>query len=86
MWTIKLNPAATKALKLLNKQSKQRLESFIDELAGTDNPRNKGKALQGNFKGLWRYRVGDYRLICQIKDKELIILIVEIDHRKDIYK
>ncbi len=86
MWTIKLNPSASKALKLLNKQSKQRLESFIDELAGTDNPRNKGKSLKGNLKGLWRYRVGDYRLICQIKDKELIILIVEIDHRKDIYK
>jgi mRNA interferase RelE/StbE len=86
MWTIKLNQSAAKALKLLNNQSKRRLESFIDNLTTIDNPRSKGKSLKGNLKGLWRYRVGDYRLICQIKDKELIILIVEIDHRKDIYK
>jgi mRNA interferase RelE/StbE len=83
---IKLNQSAAKALKLLNNQSKRRLESFIDNLTIIDNPRSKGKSLKGNLKGLWRYRVGDYRLICQIKDKELIILIVEIDHRKNIYK
>jgi mRNA interferase RelE/StbE len=85
-WEIKLNPLSAKTLKQLDKPAKQRLEAFIDDLATTDNPRTKGKALQGDLKGLWRYRVGDYRLIAQIKDNELIILVVEIGHRKEIYK
>jgi len=86
MWIIRLNPVSAKALKQLDKPAKQRLEAFIDDLATLDNPRNKGKALQGDLKGLWRYRVGDYRLIAQIKDNELVILVVELGHRKDIYK
>lgn len=50
-----------------------------------ENPREKGKALVGNYKGQWRYRIGDYRLICQIKDDELIILALSVGHRKNIY-
>ena len=49
------------------------------------NPRATGKALQGEFSGLWRYRVGDYRLICEIRENELVILVLEIGHRKNIY-
>lgn len=86
MWTIKLNPISAKSLKKLDKPEKQRIEAFIDGLAILDNPRQTGKALQGDLKGLWRYRVGDYRLIAQIKDNELIILIIELGHRKYIYK
>jgi len=51
-----------------------------------NNPRSKGKALSGNLKGLWRYRVGDYRVICQIIDNEVVILVVELGHRKEIYR
>jgi mRNA interferase RelE/StbE len=86
MWRIKFNPLSVKTLKQLDKPTKQRLEAFIDELAATDNPRSKGKALQGNLKGLWQYRVGDYRLIAQIKDHELVILVVELGHRREVYK
>ncbi|WP_083505612.1 type II toxin-antitoxin system RelE family toxin [Gemelliphila asaccharolytica] len=50
------------------------------------NPREKGKALSYNRIGQWRYRIGNYRLICEIKDKELIILALEFGHRKNIYK
>lgn len=57
-----------------------------DQLPYFKNPRQTGKALQGDLKGLWRYRVGDYRLIVQIKDDELIILVVELGHHKDIYR
>lgn len=85
-WEIKLNPLSAKTLKQLDKPTKQRIETFIDDLATTNNPRTKGKALQGDLKGLWRYRVGDYRLIAQIKDAELVILIIELGHRKGIYK
>ncbi len=85
-WIIKIESRAAKTLKAIDKPTKQRIESFIDQLTLTTNPRGTGKALQGGLKGLWRYRVGDYRLICQIKDKEVIILVLDIDHRKDIYR
>lgn len=86
-WTIKLDSAALKQLKKLDKSARLRIEHFIDQLAMHENPRSKGLALQGEaFKGLWRYRVGDYRLICQIKDQEVVILVVEIGHRKQVYR
>ncbi|MDO9269357.1 MAG: type II toxin-antitoxin system RelE/ParE family toxin [Methylobacter sp.] len=86
-WRVKLKGSAAKSLKSLDTGTKQRIERFIDQLIETDNPRSHGKALQGKrYAGLWRYRIGDYRLICQIKDGELIILLLEIGHRKDIYK
>lgn len=86
-WQVKLKGSAAKSLKSLDVVVKQRIERFIDQLIDADNPRLYGKALQGKkYTGLWRYRVGDYRLICQIKDDELVILFLEIGHRKDIYK
>jgi mRNA interferase RelE/StbE len=86
-WQVKLKGSAAKLLKSLDTGTKQRIERFIGQLIETDNPRLHGKALQGKrYAGLWRYRIGDYRLICQIKDSELIILLLEIGHRKDIYK
>ena len=86
IWTIKIDSRTAKSLKSLDKPSKKRIEQFIEQLTTTENPRKTGKSLQGKLKGLWRYRVGDYRLICQIKDNELIILVLDIGHRKNIYK
>ena len=54
-------------------------------LEGCSNPRALGKALVGNHKGRWRYRIGDYRLICEIKDEELVILAISVGHRSSIY-
>ncbi len=85
-WDIKLTTQTVKTLNSLDNSTKKRIESFIDKLSQTNAPRSTGKALQGGLKGLWRYRVGDYRLICQLKDKELIILLLDIGHRKEIYK
>jgi len=85
-WTIKLSKKSSKSLKSFDNSARKNIIRFIDKLVESDNPRISGKALQGSLKGLWRYRVGDYRLICQIKDNELIILFVEVGHRKNIYK
>ncbi len=85
-WQVKIDDKALKVLSKLDKSAKTRIENFIDQLTDVASPRSIGKALQGDLKGLWRYRVGDYRLICQIKDSQLIILVVEIGHRKDIYQ
>jgi mRNA interferase RelE/StbE len=49
-------------------------------------PRQRGKALTANLSGLWRYRVGDYRVICQIEDERLVVLVVGLSHRRDVYR
>lgn len=61
--------------------------SWIEKnLLNCENPRAKGKPLTANYSGLWRYRVGDYRIVSSIEDERLIILVVEVGHRKEIYQ
>lgn len=59
--------------------------SYLETLETLENPRVKGKSLKGELKEYWRYRVGDYRILSKIIDNELIILVIDIGHRKDIY-
>lgn len=76
---------ALKQLKKLDKIANARILDYMDEIAVLKNPRERGKALVGNFAGFWRYRVGDYRILCRIQDDVLEILVVEIGHRKNVY-
>jgi mRNA interferase RelE/StbE len=85
-WIVNLDSRAAKTLKAIDKPTKQRIESFINQLTLTANPRATGKALQGQLADYWCYRIGDYRLICHIKDGELIILVIKFGHRKDVYE
>lgn len=87
-WKIELAPAALKALKQLDPPVARRLLSFLHQrLAPLDDPRSLGAALQGSrFEDLWRYRVGDYRLIARLQDDTLLILVVHIGHRRDVYR
>lgn len=78
------NKAERKFLKLDNTIQKQ-IKKFILKLEKLEDPWAEGKSLVGDFKGFWRYRVGDYRLICRIHDEKLEILVVELGHRKEIY-
>ena len=72
--------------KKLDRYTQQMIKSWIKKnLESCDNPRLHGKALTGDKKGLWRYRIGDYRLICSIQDERLIILALSVGHRKEIY-
>jgi mRNA interferase RelE/StbE len=57
-----------------------------DRLQPAENPRQLGKPLQGDKGGLWRYRVGDYRLICEIQDERITVLVLRVGHRKDVYR
>ncbi|WP_156285822.1 type II toxin-antitoxin system RelE family toxin [Oceanivirga salmonicida] len=78
-------PKAEKQLKKLDKTIYRIIVNYIlKNLIDTSNPRQNGKALKGKLNGLWRYRVGDYRILAEIKDNELIILLIEIAHRKNI--
>ncbi len=86
-WRIEITRTATKQITKLDQQAQKSILRFLRErLAGADNPRQSGRALQGEKRGLWRYRVGDYRLICDIQDQKITILVLELGHRKDVYR
>lgn len=86
-YQIELTDQFKKEFKKLDKYTQKLLRSWINKnIENIESPRKKGKALVGNKLGLWRYRIGDYRLICKIEDEKLIILALAIAHRKDVYK
>jgi mRNA interferase RelE/StbE len=78
---------AEKQFKKMDKQSAKRILQWIElRLVDCQNPRLWGEALVGSFSEFWNYRVGDFRLICEIKDNELIIQVISVGNRKEIYK
>ncbi len=85
-WTVKFSKAASSNFKSLDKPIRIQIEKFIQRLENSSNPRLLGKALVGEFKGLWRYRVGNYRLICEFYDDQLVVFVLELDHRSKIYR
>jgi mRNA interferase RelE/StbE len=87
-WTIVYSEPAKKSLAKMDVQLRSRLTEFLRErVAKLENPRSLGQALQGSkFGEYWRYRVGDYRIICEIQDKKLIVLVLRIGHRREIYR
>jgi mRNA interferase RelE/StbE len=86
-WTIVVDKKAAKSGLKLDKRVRSRIFEFLDDkLAYSDNPRDLGKALSGDWAGHWRYRVGDYRIICKIDDEIVTVLVIEIGHRREIYR
>jgi len=86
-YKIKLTKTAEKELSKLEKSSAVRIIKFLKErLSVSENPKSFGKQLTGNLAQFWRFRVGDYRIICDIKDDGLVILALRIAHRKEVYK
>ena len=87
MYRVEFTESSIKTLKKMDKQTSKVIKNWIvKNLVGTSDPRLHGKALVGNLKGMWRYRIGDYRLFAEIHDETVTILIVEIGHRREIYK
>ncbi len=86
-WTISYADTARLQLRKLDKQTARRIVDFMDErVAGLENPRSTGKALTGPFGGFWRYRVGDCRVVCDIQDAALRVLVVQVGNRREIYR
>ena len=83
-WQIKWDDSAVKQLRKLDKQIQDRIISYLKKIA-LENPRKQGKPLVGDKARFWRYRMGEYRIICRIIDNELVVLIVAVGHRKEIY-
>ena len=86
MWTVEWEKKALKDAKKLDKSARQRIVNYLEErVLVNQNPYQFGKPLKGNKLGLWRYRVDDYRILCQIEENRLVVLVVAVGHRKDIY-
>ncbi|MCZ9961970.1 type II toxin-antitoxin system RelE/ParE family toxin [Brachyspira hyodysenteriae] len=82
---VSITRTAKKSLEKLDRNIQKRILDFLSYLETLENPIVKGKSLKGELKEYWRYRVGDYRILSKIIDNELIILVIDIGHRKDIY-
>jgi mRNA interferase RelE/StbE len=79
--------SAKKELAKLDRTIQTRIINFLRaRIATNDNPRRLGKALKGDKGELWRYRIGDYRAICRIEDTRLVVLVLEVGHRRQIYR
>lgn len=87
-WAIDYTDSARRQLRKLDQQTARRIVDFMDErIAGQENPRSTGKALTGPMLGTyWRYRVGDYRVICDMQDHALRVLVIEVGNRRDVYR
>ena len=86
-WTIEYAEAAKKQLRKLDKPAARRIVDFMDErVAPSDDPRALGKALKGSLGELWRYRVGDYRVLCDIQDGVLTVLVLQVGNRREVYR
>ena len=87
VWQIEITRTAEKQIQKLDRSIQQSIVRFLRERVKTaDNPRQWGKPLHGDKGGLWRYRVGDYRLICDIQDERITVLVLRVGHRKDVYR
>lgn len=86
-WHVEFTETANRQLDELDAQRSKRILKFIQKLTRLENPRTLGEALDGpRFGEFWKYRVGDYRLICKIEDDRLIVFVVKIGHRRQVYR
>jgi mRNA interferase RelE/StbE len=86
-WTIDYLTSAKRELRKLDRQAANRIIDYLDNrVALLENPRSLGIALTDSKEQLWRYRIGDYRVICEIHDARLIVLVVRIGYRSEVYR
>ena len=85
-YDVEYSKTAMNTIKKMDSSTSNLIRTWIEKnLMNTENPRIKGKALTGDLKGLWRYRVGEYRILAEIQDTKIVILILDIGHRSKIY-
>ena len=86
IYEIRTTDKFDKSFKKLDRQVQRIIKTWIDKnLMNCDDPRVHGKALTANRSGQWRYRVGDYRILAEIQDNKLVLILIDVGHRKDIY-
>ncbi|MGH9578067.1 MAG: type II toxin-antitoxin system RelE family toxin [Terriglobales bacterium] len=86
-WTVEIADFAERQLRKLDRPVRDRILDYLHErIEGCKNPRHFGEPLKGGRAGLWRYRVGDYRIICELRDEILVVLALSVGHRREIYR
>jgi mRNA interferase RelE/StbE len=86
-WTIEWLTSAQRDMKKIDRADRARIRTYLEKRVATlDDPRQTGKALTGSLSQFWRFRIGVYRIICQLHDEKLVVLVVRVGHRKEIYR
>ena len=86
-WRIEFTPEAEKQLSKIERQSAKRIIQFLkDRISPAEDPRAFGKPLKGALREFWRYRVGDYRIMCRMEDAQLLVLVIRVAHRREVYR
>lgn len=85
-WTVDYDATARRQLRKLPKSVGERILEALDRLAREENPRQRGIAMAGRYAGYWRYRIGDYRAIARIVDQKMLIVVIEVGHRREVYR
>ena len=83
---VRYSEPSLKQLRKIGKPEAKRILEYMKEIEKLENPKNKGKALVENLNRLWRYRVDDWRVICDINEEEILIDVLRIGHRREIYR
>jgi mRNA interferase RelE/StbE len=86
-WTVEISDIAERQLRKLDRPVQKRILDWLeDRIEGCKNPRHFGESLKGDYAGFWRYRVGNYRVLCDIQDEKVLVLVLAIGHRREVYK
>ena len=86
-WTVEWDDRARRELRRLDRAvQRQILRYFRERIATDDDPRRFGRGLRHELQGLWRYRIGDYRTVCRIEDDHLVVLVLVVGHRRQVYE
>jgi mRNA interferase RelE/StbE len=86
-WAIEYARSAEKDLRAIDRPTRERIRTFLEQrVAALEDPRSTGKPLKGELCEYWRYRIGNYRVICEIRDETIVVLVLRVGHRKEIYR
>lgn len=86
-WTVEVSDVAERQLRKLDRQDQKRILDLLDDrIEGCKNPRHFGEPLKGDRAGFWRYRIGHFRALCDIQDEHVVVLVLTIGHRREVYK
>ena len=86
-WKVEISKRARKNLRKIGHVAASEIIHFLEtKVQGSEDPRLSGKALKGDLGEYWRYRVGNYRILCDIIDDTFVVLVIDVDHRKNIYR
>ena len=85
-WRLQTSPQFDKAARRIDRAVLQRIRAYLEDVCALDDPRQRGKALTANLTGYWRYRIGDWRVIAEVREDELVIVAIGLGHRSEIYR